>query len=340
MKKLKFFEKVIFFFNSVVAFVLLLSYILPLLPPKTFAVFSVLGLGVPILILLNVLFFIYWLVKIKKQLLLSLFILVIGYFIYGSLYKFSESKTIAHENNISIMNYNVRLFNLYKWISNEAIEEQLVNFIKTEAPDVLALQEYHPRESTKLSFYKYKYEKLLGKNKKYGQAIFSNYPIINSGSIAFPNTFNNAIYVDILKSKDTIRIYNIHLQSLRIDPKVESLNTEESEKLFVGVGKTFKMQQTQAELFLKHKNACTYKTIICGDFNNTAFSYVYKQVKGSFKDTFKVAGNGFGRTYNFKFFPMRIDFIFADPAFSVNGFKTYDVEYSDHYPIMTKVSLE
>ena len=26
---------------------------------------------------------------------------------------------------------------------------------------------------------------VLGKNKKYGQAIFSNYPIINSGSIAF-----------------------------------------------------------------------------------------------------------------------------------------------------------
>lgn len=340
MRKLKFFEKVMFFFNSVVAFTLLLSYILPLLPPKTFAALSVLGLGVPILILLNVLFFTYWLVKIKKQLLLSLLILAIGYFVYGSLYKFSESKTIDDENNISIMNYNVRLFNLYKWIPNDDTEENLVNFIKTEVPDVLSLQEYHPRESTKLSFYKYKYEKLLGKKKKYGQAIFSNYPIINSGSIEFPNTFNNAIYVDIVKARDTIRIYNIHLQSLHIDPKVEKLTTEESEKLFNGVGKTFKMQQLQTELFLKHKKQCHYKTIICGDFNNTAFSYVYKQVKGNLNDTFKEAGNGFGRTYNFKFFPMRIDFIFADPAFKVNGFKTYDVEYSDHYPVMTKVSIQ
>ncbi|MEJ6792716.1 MAG: endonuclease/exonuclease/phosphatase family protein [Lacinutrix sp.] len=339
MRKLKFFEKVMFFFNSVVVFILLLSYVLPLLPPKTFAAFSVLGLGVPVLIIINVLFFIYWLVKIKKQLLLSLFILTIGYFIFGSLYKFSESKTLPSENNISIMNYNVRLFNLYKWILNDDTEEKLVNFIKTEAPDILALQEYHPRESTKLSFYKYKYEKLLGKNKKYGQAIFSNFPIINSGSIAFPNTYNNAIYVDVLKGKDTIRVYNIHLQSLHIDPKVENLTTEESEKLFIGVGKTFKMQQTQAELFLKHKEQCSYKTIICGDFNNTAFSYVYKQIKGDFKDAFKVAGNGFGRTHNLKFFPMRIDFIFVDPAFSINSFKTYDMEYSDHYPIMTRVSL-
>lgn len=340
MRKLKFFEKIMFFFNSVVAFILLLSYILPLLPPKTFAALSVLGLGVPILILLNVLFFVYWLVKIKKQLLLSLLILAIGYSIFGSLYKFSESKTIEDENNISIMNFNVRLFNLYKWIPNDDTEEKLVDFIKTELPDVLALEEYHPRESTKLSFYKYKYEKLLGKKKNYGQAIFSNYPIINSGSVEFPNTFNNAIYIDIVKAKDTIRIYNIHLQSLRIDPKVENLTTKESEKLFNGVGKTFKMQQSQADLFLKHRNKCKYKTIICGDFNNTAFSYVYKQVKGDMVDTFKEAGNGFGRSYNFKFFPMRIDFIFADPAFKVNGFKTYDVEYSDHFPIMAKVSLD
>ena len=340
MRKLKFFEKVMFFFNSVVAFVLLLSYVLPLLPPKTFAALSVLGLGVPILILLNALFFVYWLVKIKKQLLLSLFVLAIGYFIFGSLYKFSESKAIEDENNISIMNYNVRLFNLYKWIPNEDTEEELVSFIKKEVPDILSVQEYHPRESNKLSFYKYKFEKLLGKKKNYGQAIFSNYPIINSGSIEFPNTFNNAIYIDIVKAKDTIRIYNLHLQSLRIDPKVENLTTKESEKLFNGIGESFKMQQSQAALFLKHKNQCNYKTIICGDFNNTAFSYVYKQVRADFQDTFKAAGNGFGRTYNFKFFPMRIDFIFADPAFNVNGFKTYDVEYSDHYPIMTKVSLE
>jgi len=76
MKNLRFFEKIVFFFNSIVAFLLLLSYILPLLPPKTFASFSVLSLGVPILIVINALFLLYWLVKIKKQLLLSLVVSV------------------------------------------------------------------------------------------------------------------------------------------------------------------------------------------------------------------------------------------------------------------------
>ena len=340
MKKLNFIDKVIFFFNSVAAFVLLLSYILPFLPPKTFSALSVLGLSVPVLIILNTLFFLYWLVKIKKQFILSLLILVIGYFSFGSLYKFSTSKALEKDSNIAVMNYNVRLFNLYEWIPEKNIETKLVDFIKIEQPDILSLQEYHPHKNIDLSFFKYKFEKLSGKKTKYGQAIFSNFPIINSGSIEFPNTSNNAIYADVVKGKDTVRVYNIHLQSLRIDANVEKLTTEDSEKLFRGVGETFKMQQFQSELFLLHKKQCKYKMIICGDFNNTAFSYVYKAIKGDLKDTFKADGNGFGRTYNFKFFPVRIDFILADEAFKINSFKTYDVEYSDHYPIMAKVSLE
>ena len=120
---------------------------------------------------------------------------------------------------------------------------------------------------------------------------------------------------------------------------MQSLTTENSEKLLNGIGKTFKLQQAQTELFLEHKNNSPYKVIISGDFNNSAFSYVYNAIKDDMKDTFKQQGNGFGRTYNFKFFPLRIDFILVDKSWTVNSFKTFDVQYSDHYPIMTKVSF-
>ncbi|SFC80541.1 Metal-dependent hydrolase, endonuclease/exonuclease/phosphatase family [Algibacter pectinivorans] len=271
---------------------------------------------------------------------LSLVALLIGYFSFGSLYKFSSSVKVESPSNIKVMNYNVRLFNLYQWIPEKGVETKIVDFIKTEAPDVLSIQEYHPHKNIDLSFFKYKFEKLSGKKMKYGQAIFSKFPIINSGSIEFPDTANNAIFADVVKGKDTIRFYNIHLESLRIDTKVESLKKEDSERLFKRIGSTFKMQQFQTELFLMHKKQCKYKMVICGDFNNTAFSYVYRQIRGDLNDTFKEAGNGFGRTYDFKFFPVRIDFIFADQAFNVNGFKAYNAHYSDHYPITTTLSLE
>lgn len=340
MKKLNFLNKIIYFINVIVALALLFSFTLPFLPPKTFSVLSVLNLGVSFLIILNILFVVYWLLKLRKQFILSVLVLFIGYLFYGSLYRFSTSKHIENQSNFKVMNYNVRLFNLYDWINQDSIETKIVDFIKTEAPDVLSIQEYHPHKDVNFSFFKYKFEKLSGTKTKSGQAIFSQFPIVNSGSIEFPDTANNAIYADVVKGEDTIRFYNIHLESLRINTKVENLKKEDSERLFKRIGTTFKMQQFQTELFLMHKQQCNYRMVICGDFNNTAFSYVYRKIKGDLNDTFKEAGNGFGRTYHFKFFPIRIDFVFADKAFHINGFKAYDAHFSDHYPIMTTLSLQ
>jgi len=108
MKKLHFFDKTVFVFNAIAATLLLLSFILPYLSPKAFSFLSVLSLSVPLFILLNVLFLLYWLLKLKRQLLLSLSILFIGYLFYGSLYKFSSPKNIENENDIKVMNFNVR----------------------------------------------------------------------------------------------------------------------------------------------------------------------------------------------------------------------------------------
>ncbi len=334
-----FLDKVIYIVNVILATLLLLSYGLPFLPPKTFSILAVLNLGVPFLIISNIICFLYWLIKAKRQFLLSLVVIFLGYLAYGSLYKFSATEKVVDRDHLTVMNYNVRLFNLYNWIPEEGMETKITEFIEDEAPDVLSLQEYHPHKNIDLSFFKYKYEKLSGKKVRYGQAIFSQFPIVNSGSVEFPNTSNNAIYADIVKEEDTIRIYNIHLESLHINTDVESLKKEDSERLFKRVSNTFKMQQFQTELFLMHKKACKYKMIICGDFNNTAFSYVYRTIKGELKDAFNEAGNGFGRTYHFKFFPVRIDFIFTDDAFGVFGFKTYKQHFSDHYPIMATLGL-
>lgn len=340
MKQLSTINKIIYTINIVVAFVLLLAFVLPFLPPKAFSVLSVLNLGVPFLILSNVLFFLYWLFRVRKQLVLSLAVLVIGQLVFGSLYKFSSSKKVENPNNFKVMNYNVRLFNLFNWRSEKDIDTKIIDFIKEEEPAILCIQDYHPRKNNDLSFFKYKYEHLSGKKIKHGQAIFSQFPIINSGSVEFPNTSNNAIFADVVKGKDTIRVYNLHLESLRINTQIDSLKNENSERLFYRVSSTFKMQQSQTELLLNHKAQCRYKIIICGDFNNTAFSYVYRKIKGNLNDTFLEAGNGFGRTHEFKFFPVRIDYIFADKAFSVNGFKAYNEHFSDHYPISATLSLD
>jgi endonuclease/exonuclease/phosphatase family metal-dependent hydrolase len=339
MKGLKRSSKIIFVINSLVAFLLLISYVLPYIPPKNFASLSVLSLSVPLLILLNFIFFLYWLLRVKKQLLLSLIVLILGWNHISTMYKFSSSNDVEDINNFSIMTYNVRVLNAFNWLPNKTVRQDVISFIQNENPDVLCIQEYTRGTPIKLVGY-HDFNATYDKTAKNGLVIYSRFPIIKSGSLEFPNTVNNGIFVDIVKQKDTIRIYNLHLQSAKIKIEAVNLKKESSGQLFKQVSSTFKEQQEQVELFLKHKSKCTHKTIVTGDFNNTSYSYIYKAIKGDdFNDTFEEAGNGFGRTFDFKFFPLRIDFILADKDFKVNGFKTYDIKLSDHYPIKATLKL-
>lgn len=49
-----------------------------------------------------------------------------------------------------------------------------------------------------------------------GIAIFSTWPIIDQGTIQFPDELNNlCLWADIVVQADTIRVYTAHLASLR-----------------------------------------------------------------------------------------------------------------------------
>lgn len=75
--------------------------------------------------------------------------------------------------------------------------------------------------------------------------------------------------------------------------------------------------------------------------NNSPFSFVYRNIKGNLQDCFEEAGKGFGQTYKFKYYPARIDYIFADPKLKVKRFESFpEFIYSDHFPIMTRLAFE
>ena len=152
--------------------------------------------------------------------------------------------------------------------------QKTINFIHQKKPGILAIQEFYKSLETTLS-YPYKYIKTKSKNNKFGMAIFSKYPIVNSGSLDFKDSGNNIIYTDILKDKDTIRVYNIHLQSLNINTDKEYFGEENNQKLLGKIQTTFKKQVLQTEQFLAHEKSWKGKKIILGDFNNTAYSWVY-----------------------------------------------------------------
>ena len=337
-----------FLLNVVLTVSTFIAYVLPFLAPKVFPILSVLTLFMPLFFILNGLFFIYWGIQFKKRMILSGLVLLMGITFINKFYKFSAKEYPKTENDFTVMSYNVRLFNVFKWLDRDDVPANILAFINDKNPDILCIQEFSNSANIDLKVYRHRYVFMEGNKIKTGQAIFSKFPIIDQGNIVFPNSNNNVVFADIKKGKDIIRVYNMHLQSIKISPDVNEINENidaidqgKSLKLFNRISKAFKKQQQQAEMIKEHKKDCPYPIIICGDLNNSAFSYVYRNIKGKLKDAFEEAGKGFGPTYKFRYYPARIDYILADDKMTVKKFESFpEFENSDHYPIMAKLSME
>lgn len=332
-KKTSIFTKFLMFVSIIFAILLVLSYLFPFFSPRYLKSLASLSLYTPFIILINILLMLFWGLTLKRIFWVHFFLLLIGYNYISRFYKIASDKIITTDD-VKVMSYNVRMFNKYEWSDDKEIPEKIKTFINDKSPDIVCFQDY-AKTDLKWEF-PYKYEKFKNDKSQFGQAIFSKFPIINKGSLDFEQTANNIIFADVVIDKDTIRIYNIHLQSIKLNPKKQLFGSDDVEQLQMKISKAFQIQQEQVQKFAEHQSKTHYSTILCGDFNNTAYSWVYRELKKGKKDAFTQAGAGFGKTYDFEF-PMRIDFIFADKQMKINHFKTYKEKYSDHFPILTRI---
>ncbi len=340
MKNLSITQKIILILNYLAALLLLIAFVVPYLPPRFLSFLSLSSLFFPALVVLNILFLLYWLIKLKKYLLISLLVLLLNYNNLQALYQWEGLHPIDPKG-FSIMSYNVRLFNAYHWIKKKGVDVDISNYLKDQNPAILLLQEFRKDKKTDFSQYKYNHIVLKGKKRKAGLAVFSKFKIINSGDLNFSHTYNNAIWADLRINKDTVRVYNVHLQSYKI---VNPEAFAEKDKLLISnkLKKVFEQQYEQAKLLQQHIEKSPYPVIVGGDFNNTAFSAPYHILIDGKNDAFVTAGEGFGFTWQYKWLPLRIDFILPDAVkLKVVKFETLrHIKYSDHFPIKALIKIK
>ncbi|MFS4456664.1 endonuclease/exonuclease/phosphatase family protein [Maribacter sp. 2304DJ31-5] len=333
MGKLSFFHKIVYTINAIFALFLLLACIVPYIPSASF---SFLSLAVPLLVILNAIFVVYWGMVRFKLLWFSVIALVIGYFSLGSFVEFSRSREENKiEKDVKVMSFNVRGFNKRNDIARPTVFEEIKHLIDNEKPDVICFQEISFQKIKEFVDYPYRF--LEHRKGKSSQGILSKFPMVKKGFLDFPETSNGGGYADIVVENDTIRIYNLHLESLRIRPGM--IKREKSDRLFKRLRYSFSKQQEQVAFFRENADSCPYGKIVCGDFNNTQFSYAYRTIKGDMSDTFSEKGNGYGKTIKFWCFPLRIDFILANPNMEVLSHKNYNLRLSDHEPVMASLKL-
>ena len=237
------------------------------------------------------------------------------------------------------MSYNVKSFNDKGWIIEEDLDKKIIGLINEKQPDIVCIQEHNKKYKLGKDQYPFQYEKLTNQKFEFGHIIYSKYPILNSGSFNFEKSGNNILWADIAIKGDTVRVYNAHLQSFKVPADFDKAQAN-SERFLRRVRSAVIKQEQQVKEFVQHEKESPYPVLVAGDLNNTAFSYSYRQVKGDKQDAFAKAGKGIGYTFLFDWYPVRIDFILADPKLIVSDFETYTMKYSDHYPIMSTISWD
>lgn len=364
--------KVMLFFNILALMALLASYAAPYLDPGKYWFIAFFGLLYPIFLILNLGFVILWIIRGKAYFLISLAFILLGFFHVISFIQLNPLNRPLPQTglNLHVCSYNVRVFDLYnygpKWTLNFTNRNNIYKYLERNDFDLICFQEFVQDKSGKFKtidtiprfmrtkYYHVDYSITSRDVNQFGLATFSAYPIVRKERIQFPNnTGNMCIVTDIKTPVDTIRVYNVHFESIGLSQEdflfVESLTNIEQRlpkdeiksqggRILRRMIRAYRQRAIQARLVADHITQSPYPVILAGDFNDTPVSYVYRHLNRHLSDAFQ-SGRGIGQTYNGKFPGLRIDYIMHSTDFKPYNFRTANQHYSDHFPVSVWLHL-
>lgn len=263
------------------------------------------------------------------------------------------------EGDLKILSFNAHYFDVTD-LKDEPVsvriqqqDKMLAFIIKTDA-DVLCLQEFSGdnHATTKRALDRL----MLAGYKHHGRGwgslmILSRYPISHQYYHVFPKTYNSYNYADIEFKGSTIRVFNFHLQSIKMGADADVIAHTPNAEYIKNNKKTYltafkkiaKAQQRRAEQVEKLKNeleATPYPYVVCGDLNDTPFSYAYQYLSTNLSDAYTSCRWGVGTTYRGKLPLLRIDYQFCNKDLMFHTLKVFDKDFSDHKPLLSSLSLK
>jgi endonuclease/exonuclease/phosphatase family metal-dependent hydrolase len=348
---------------------LLLSYLAPFVHPKTVPLLPFFGLLYPIFIFISFILMIVYAFARSRWSLLILFFIVIGGNLHFRQFPLGLSKVkVNNDDGLKVMSFNVRLFDLYNWsedISNKN-RIKIFDFLENNSPDIVCFQEFYQQDKTtnfptrdslinrlQTIDYHERYSYKSRGRQHFGIAMLSKYPMISKGEVSLQleegeKSDNYCIFADIVKNSDTLRIYNVHLQSIKLKKDDYTLFDEEGkpiqnqtsaiENTLFKLSSAYPNRADQAKLVVKHAQTSPYPVVICGDFNDTPLSYTYNQFNKIYTDAFREASYGIGSTYAGKIPAGRIDYIFHSDDIKAYDFHIQNSVVSDHRAIWCSIS--
>ena len=341
--------------NILFAAALVISYLAVSINPKSFALPALFGLAYPYLLLVNVIFVVVWIALLKYEALISAVIIAAG-FTHFSNYLQLTKPSGDKKGTFSVLSYNVRLFNYFEGRGTGVSENRILDFLRTRQADIICLQEIYingnpsAREQAITSYIGGKYQSHMkfisaGRNRYYGIATISRFPIVARGEIHHQGSSSLSIWTDIVVKGDTVRVFDNHLESFRLQRMEKSFLNEltntsdenqalkEIRTISSSLKRGFVRRAQQAQDVKAAIVKSPFPVIVAGDFNDTPVSYTYRKIRKGLDDAFVSSGFGTGFTYRGNYPPNRIDYILYNNKLNCRQFDIIKVRFSDHYPI-------
>lgn len=336
---------------------LVLSLCAPYINPYYFWPAALAGLAFPILwaaTFVNALL----LIKHRFWLLLMLIPIIAGLTMMLRHYNLPLKKSEpGSKNEYTIISYNVHGFaGPGNGKSNYEKQVQVHHFLNDLEPAVACMQEYAMKDRRHARYIDFLNSGLNLSHKhlsdfdrsfkgtSYTYVTSTNYPVLQEGTIFTMETDICGIYTDIQFPEGMVRVYNIHLQSVKLLDEKQLLRPDKQlpskENIFHYIRMTvsklrsaYRIRSYQALAVSESISKSPYPVIVAGDFNDTPASFAYRVIMDGMTDAAYLQNRGFNRTYAQSLYPVRIDHILISDQLIPGNYKRYKIWLSDHFPV-------
>ena len=329
-----------------------LTLLVPFINPAKVAFFPLLGLIAPAVYLATIALALFWIIRWRWIPASALLVLVvIGSFNVSLFYRGQLRRTYGEpqydRSAIKLMTFNVRY---YYDDRGQTTADRVTRLLQQIDPDIICLQEYNARvagESAAFTKLLEKYAQVVsdGSSAAGPMLILSKYPIIHANTSP---VFESSIWADLQIGDDVVRVFNNHLHTTDIkvdDDKfitqrlylTDSTRWAKIRSIVHRHRKNSVLRAAQVDKIAPVIASTQMRYIICGDFNDTPVSYVYRTMARGAKDAFSECGKGYSHTYRGFFNTLRIDYVLRSAGLEAVSYKVYHVNYSDHLPVVVRL---
>jgi endonuclease/exonuclease/phosphatase family metal-dependent hydrolase len=350
-------------------------YLLPSLPQSVSWIINLFALLFPFLLLVQIGFLIFWLMAKRKLAFIPLITLLLSWNLIGSffgLHPGAKQSMTKQKETFRVVTWNAHLFNFFE--NNGLLDEAMLQEAKRFNADVLLVQEFVFSLDTASPITLERVRKKLGykyvatandrafgvhtnirqKNERYHPfcvAIFSNYPIVRWQKEQSIKEYNHTfLWADLRINADTIRFFNIHLQSMHFAKKdyafIENIDQQDMNAVQTAGKNIIRKMKTanllrsgQARDIRAVMDESPYPVVVCGDMNDVPNSNAYQIISKNLYDAYTEKGWGVGRTFKFLSPTLRIDYVLHSKELQLAQVNVLQTKLSDHSPVLADFKL-